>query len=125
RGFQSNLISLALLSIALFGLLHVCRIFVLDEVVRSAEVATEMKLFLQARPFGYVFVFLTLAITSFYIAIGRSRIMFYNTVLLCGVNAFLDYGLIFGNYGFPKLGTEGAAIATVSAEALVFVFSLC
>ncbi|HOO33546.1 MAG TPA: MATE family efflux transporter [Thermotogota bacterium] len=29
------------------------------------------------------------------------------------VNLFLDYAMIFGNFGFPALGAEGAAIATV------------
>ena len=36
------------------------------------------------------------------------------TVLL---NTFLNYGLINGNLGFPKLGVEGAAIATVISGA--------
>lgn len=33
-------------------------------------------------------------------------------------NLFLNYCLIFGNFGFPRLGIEGAAIATVIARFL-------
>lgn len=42
------------------------------------------------------------------------------------VNATLNYALIFGNFGFPKLGVSGAAIATLSARIVEFIFvSLC
>ena len=32
------------------------------------------------------------------------------------VNVFLDYSLIFGNFGFPKMGIKGAALASVISE---------
>ncbi len=36
----------------------------------------------------------------------------------------LDYALVFGNFGFPQLGVEGAGIATVTAECAAFLFVL-
>lgn len=36
----------------------------------------------------------------------------YTSIVALMVNTFLNYGLIFGNFGMPKLGVEGAAIAT-------------
>ncbi len=36
-------------------------------------------------------------------------VAFFTTI----ANAFLDYGLIFGSFGLPALGIEGAAVATV------------
>lgn len=32
------------------------------------------------------------------------------------INALLDYGLIFGNWGFPKLGVAGSGYATASVQ---------
>ena len=34
------------------------------------------------------------------------------------VNIFLDYSLIFGNFGFPRLGAIGSAVATTAARAI-------
>ena len=44
-------------------------------------------------------------------------------VMLSGVpiNAFLDYALIFGNFGFPRLELVGAGIATSSVNAAMFL----
>ena len=38
--------------------------------------------------------------------------------LALGINTLLNYGLIFGNLGLPRLGVEGAAIATLIARGL-------
>lgn len=38
------------------------------------------------------------------------------------VNIILNYLLIFGHYGFPKLGVKGAAIATVIARVVEFLY---
>lgn len=38
------------------------------------------------------------------------------------VNLFLNYLLIFGKWGFPKLGTSGAAIATVVSRFVEMIF---
>ena len=47
---------------------------------------------------------------------GETRIPMYGSIAAIGVNLVLDYGLIFGNLGMPKLGVAGAAIATVIAK---------
>ena len=55
---------------------------------------------------------------------GESKIPMYGSVAAIGINLILDYGLIFGELGMPKMGVAGAAIATVIAktiEALVVV----
>lgn len=43
---------------------------------------------------------------------GRAKMPMYVSALTTVLNAFLDYALIFGKFGFPALGIEGAAIAT-------------
>lgn len=41
------------------------------------------------------------------------------------LNVLLDWLLIFGNWGFPRLGIKGAAIATTIAEYIGFVYTWC
>lgn len=55
---------------------------------------------------------------------GETKIPMYGSIAAIGINLFLDYGLIFGELGMPKLGVAGAAIATLIAkiiEALVVI----
>ena len=40
------------------------------------------------------------------------------------VNIFLNYGLIYGHFGMPEMGVEGAAIATLTARIVEFLIVL-
>lgn len=42
----------------------------------------------------------------------RAKLPMYVSALTTVLNAFFDYALIFGKFGFHRLGVEGAAIAT-------------
>jgi putative MATE family efflux protein len=46
-------------------------------------------------------------------AIGKTRVTMVTNITANLVNIVLNYLLIGGNFGFPKLGVKGAAIATV------------
>ena len=55
--------------------------------------------------------------------IGETKIPLVASVISVGINTFLNYCLIFGNFGLPTLGVQGAAIATLIAR-LVEMFLL-
>jgi len=51
----------------------------------------------------------------------------YTSIVALMVNTVLNYGLIFGNFGMPRLGVEGAAIATTISrfiEAGLMIYSV-
>jgi MATE family multidrug resistance protein len=60
------------------------------------------------------------AAASFFRGRGKMRIDMFNTFFCVFVNIVLDYCLIFGKFGFPHWGLEGAAIATTIAQWLRF-----
>lgn len=47
---------------------------------------------------------------------GETKIPMIGALSAVGVNLLLDYGLIFGNLGMPKMGVRGAAAATVISK---------
>lgn len=49
---------------------------------------------------------------------GETKIPMYGSAAAVLINLFLDYGLIFGNFGMPELGVAGAAWATVIAKVI-------
>lgn len=49
---------------------------------------------------------------------GDTRTPMVITGTINFINIFLDYGLIFGNLGFPRLGAIGSAYATSTARAI-------
>ena len=66
-----------------------------------------------------VFSFLTLTLTGIYTAQGDSKTPFLANLVGLVTNMILDPVLILGPGLFPRLGVAGAAIATVTAQAIV------
>ncbi len=77
------------------------------------------------------FTYLFFAVTQLLLAAVRStetvKIAFGLSILTFFVNCGINYLLIFGNFGAPKLGVQGAAIGTLLAritECAVLIFYL-
>jgi MATE family multidrug resistance protein len=96
----------------------------LDVFIKHGAVAAYMQEFIKYRAIGFFFYTLTLVLNAFWSGIAQTRVMIYTTTITALVNIVLDYGLIFGHLGMPKLGVAGAAIATIIAEIAAFVFIL-
>jgi Na+-driven multidrug efflux pump len=58
---------------------------------------------------------------AFLVGTSNSRYMKFGFIIGAGLNIFLDYVLINGHLGFPKLGFNGAAVASIIAEAIALL----
>jgi len=56
------------------------------------------------------------AAQAVYNGTGYTKPLMISAILRAGINAALDWVLIFGHFGFPALGIAGAAIATLTAD---------
>ena len=72
--------------------------------------------FLNIRIFGLMFLYSLQMQNAFLISLQQTRYLVLIAIIQSGVNLFLDYGLIFGHFGLPALGFNGAAYASVISE---------
>jgi MATE family multidrug resistance protein len=82
----------------------------------SLEMRTLTTDYVQARLIGEIGFVAVMAINSFYRGLGDTRTPLYITLFANAVNVVLDYGLIFGKFGLPEWGVEGAGVATTIAQ---------
>lgn len=77
--------------------------------------------------FSYPAIALTNVLSTALRNTERVKLPMYVSLVTTVVNAFVDYGLIFGAFGLPELGVRGAALATVISSwlgpVLLLVFS--
>jgi MATE family multidrug resistance protein len=81
----------------------------------SAVLIEPAAVYLQIRLLGALPALINYTLQGFFRGLGDTRTPLGITVLVNALNVFLDYVLIFGHAGFPRLGIAGAAIATVLA----------
>ncbi|MDR0978197.1 MAG: MATE family efflux transporter [Endomicrobium sp.] len=60
------------------------------------------------------------ALSGFYVGREKTKVILFVNLIGIITNIALDYLLIFGNFGFPKLGIEGAAVSTIAGSIAVF-----
>jgi len=113
-----------LVGIIQFSLLFFLMPGIIDFSIESAEVRNYMHEFITWRSIGFIVYTPLLVLDSFWSGIARTRVLIYMTLITSVLTIGLDYALVFGNFGFPQLGVEGAGIATVTAECAAFLFVL-
>jgi len=85
------------------------------------DIAVEASGYLRVISMGLPFVFLTLNFSGIYIGSGRSDIPFYFNGAGLLMNIILDPLLIFGIGPFPRLEAQGAALATILSQGVLFM----
>ncbi|WP_196140276.1 MATE family efflux transporter [Aliikangiella sp. G2MR2-5] len=68
--------------------------------------------YLDARLIGIMAVGMNFSFRGYLSAIKMTQFYFKTLIIMHSLNILLNYLLIFGNWGFPELGTQGAGLGT-------------
>ena len=93
-----------------------------ETITHSENIKMLANEFIQVRIWGVFFAFLNFTFIAFYVGITKTKILSYITITMMLINVALDYALIFGHFGLPQMGVQGAALASVISEICAVVF---
>lgn len=90
--------------------------WIFRQIIQDPVVLDKAVSFLRIRVWGLPFLYIYQLRNALLVGTNQSRYLVAGTLAETAANILFDYLLIFGHAGFPELGFNGAAIASVIAE---------
>lgn len=85
--------------------------FLLPVFIKIPEVREAASGYLQWRMLGVTSMAVTFAFKAFFDGIGKTHVHLVSAVVMNVINVALCWAFIFGNFGAPRMGVEGAGLA--------------
>lgn len=105
-----------LLGLAFFAVAQLCPEWVLGLLTADTAAIYEGAAYMRIVGFSYVFFGVSMLLISAQRSIENVRVGMYSSLTGLVVNIALNWLLIFGNLGAPRMGARGAALATLIAR---------
>jgi Na+-driven multidrug efflux pump len=90
---------------------------IMRAVIHNQLIAEQVVSFLLIRIWGLPFLYLYVMRNALLVGTNQTKFLVWGTLAEALANVFFDYGLIYGHFGMPELGFNGAAYASIIAEA--------
>ncbi len=115
---KHGLVLCTLLGCSLFIVILLCKplLYVMKQPLEVVELAIP---YLELVAFSLVPLIVFQAFKQFSEGLSQTKFPMYATIVANVVNIILNYLLIFGSFGFPKLGIVGAAIGTLVSRCIM------
>ena len=110
------------LAIVLFVISQLFSPWLLGKIISSPNIYEAAEGYLRWRVFGFFFAFGGIMFRSFFIGTTLTKTLTLNSLVMVSANVVFNYILIFGKFGFPAMGIEGAAIGSSLAELVSLIF---
>lgn len=117
---QGVYIGMALAILGIF-LTYTVTPFIFSQLIHDPIVLKKAIQFLQIRIWGLPLLYVYQLRNALLVGINQSRLLITGTIAEAITNVILDYVLIFGWWKIPSMGFNGAAIASICAEAIGLV----
>jgi len=88
---------------------------------QTSEVAAEGQLYIRIAMFGMIPGLQTVVFRSYLSGLHLTGVQLWITLAGVVLNALVNYALIFGNWGAPEMGIQGAAVASVVIQTLTAI----
>jgi len=122
--FNNGLFLSLFLGLIITLLVYLIMPHVMPLILDRKEVSDGTLNYLSYRVWAIVLAYMSAVYRSFLNSVNRNKVLIWATFLMAIFNIILDYGLIFGNFGFSKMGVAGAALASGLAEVVGYLFVL-
>lgn len=86
--------------------------------IQDQLIADQVMGFLYIRIWGLPLLYLYVMRNALLVGTNQTKLLVWGTLSEALANIFFDYTLIYGHFGFPRLGFNGAAYASIIAEAV-------
>ena len=121
RALKHGLVLCTILGVTLFGIILLCKPL-MYQMKQPLEVVVLAMPYLDLVAFSLVPLIIFQAFKQFSEGLSQTKYPMYATILANVINVILNYLLIFGSFGFPKMGIVGAAIGTLASRAIMVVY---
>lgn len=101
-----------------------CPTFILGLFTKTPEIMSLGLDYLGVIKYSYIPMAISFTVVMALRAVAINAIQLKVGLVTVATNTFLNYCLIYGNFGFPTLGVKGAAIATLIARIVEMVIYL-
>jgi multidrug resistance protein, MATE family len=113
------------LSLALSMIVLIAGIFLVNPILNGMKLEPRVHnvalYYLCAMAFGVIPLFAYTVLRSFMDALGQTRFTMAITLMSLPINILLNYLLIYGNWGFPRLGSVGSGVATATTYWIIML----
>lgn len=120
--FYQGVYFLLIVAAVLFTLSHLFSPHILKSIISSPEICEAASSFIDWRVYGFFFSFIMVMFRAFFVGTTQTKTLTLNSVIMVLSNVVFNYILVFGKFGFPKLGIAGAAIGSSLAEMVSVIF---
>lgn len=121
HSLKHGLVLCTILGLSLFGIILLLKplMYYMDQ---PAEVVVLAMPYLDLVAFSLVPLVMFQAFKQFSEGLSQTKYPMYATIIANVINVVINYLLIFGVFGFPKLGIIGAAIGTLASRIIMLLY---